>query len=80
MLQSLIQFGSPLLTNLLSLLKFWQEHYLHKDKDCTTLEKSSLIPFSYWKSTVSLLVADDENSSSSIIFHIKVRLARFTVY
>ena len=41
--------GKTLLRNLKSLLVFWQEHYLHKDKDCSTLEKSSLIPFTFWK-------------------------------
>ena len=41
--------GKTLLRNLRSLLVFWQEHYLHKDKDCSTLEKSSLIPFTFWK-------------------------------
>ena len=40
--------GKSLLTNLKLLLVFWQEHYLHKDKDCSTLEKSSLIPFTFW--------------------------------
>ena len=42
--------GSAMLENLRTLLQFWQEHYLHKDKDCTQLEKSSRIPFDYWKS------------------------------
>ena len=31
-----------LLTNLRSLLRFWQTHYLHnKDKDCNTLQRVS---------------------------------------
>jgi len=71
LLHCLVKFGNSLLSNLRCLLKFWQEHYLHKDKDCSTLEKSSLIPFSFWKSTVSILVSDDENSPSSILFYIK---------
>lgn len=75
MLNSLVEFGNPLLKNLRSLLVFWQEHYLHKDKDCTTLEKSSLIPFSYWKSTVAVLVNEDENDPSAINFYIKVRFS-----
>lgn len=33
------QHTSSLLQNLLELLHFWQEHYLHKDKDCSALEK-----------------------------------------
>ena len=74
LLHCLVKFGNSLLSNLRCLLKFWQEHYLHKDKDCSTLEKSSLIPFSFWKSTVSILVSDDENSPSSILFYIKVSL------
>ena len=72
MLNSLVEFGNTLLKNLRSLLVFWQEHYLHKDKDCTTLEKSSLIPFSYWKSTVAMLVNEDETEPSAINFYIKV--------
>ena len=51
--------GKTLLRNLKSLLVFWQEHYLHKDKDCSTLEKSSLIPFTFWKVFVTLF----DNSS-----------------
>jgi len=71
MLHCLVDFGNSLLCNMRSLLKFWQEHYLHKDKDCSTLVKNSLIPFSFWKSTVSMLVCDDENDASSILFYIK---------
>jgi len=63
--------GRPLLTNLRNLLVFWQEHYLHKDKDCSTLEKSSLVPFSYWKSTVAILTCDKESSPSSVSHYLK---------
>lgn len=31
-----------LLQNLRELLLFWQEHYLHKEKDCTALEKVNI--------------------------------------
>ena len=72
LLHSLVEYGNSLLTNMRSLLVFWQEHYLHKDKDCSTLEKSSLIPFSYWKSTVAILVSEDEEDPASIIFYLKV--------
>ena len=44
-----------------------QEHYLHKDKDCTQLEKSSQIAFHYWKSTVELLVQNTTCSFYSIL-------------
>ena len=42
-----------------------------KDKDCSTLEKSSLIPFSYWKSTVALLTSDKESSETAIVHYMK---------
>uniref|UniRef100_A0A6I8PFC2 Transient receptor potential cation channel subfamily C member 4 associated protein n=1 Tax=Ornithorhynchus anatinus TaxID=9258 RepID=A0A6I8PFC2_ORNAN len=41
------------LNNFHSLLRFWQQHYLHKDKDGSCLENSSRISFTYWKETVS---------------------------
>ena len=72
LLQSLRHYGNSLLANMRSLLQFWQEHYLHKDKDCSTLEKSSLIPFSFWKSTVAMLVSEDETDPNSILFYVKV--------
>ena len=31
-----------LLQNLRNLLLFWQDHYLHKDKDCSALQKVSI--------------------------------------
>jgi len=58
--------GKSLLRNLKALLVFWQEHYLHKDKDCSTLEKSSLIPFTFWKQTVEQLVSEDKTQPSAI--------------
>jgi len=58
--------GKSLLRNLKALLVFWQEHYLHKDKDCSTLEKSSLIPFTFWKKTVEQLVSEDKTQPTSI--------------
>merc|ERR1711997_1364013 len=64
--------GKSLLTNLKLLLVFWQEHYLHKDKDCSTLEKSSLIPFTFWKETVDQLVGEDHTKTTSILHWIQV--------
>ena len=43
---------------------------MHKDKDCTQLEKSSRIPFEYWKSTVELLTSDTPYNTSSILHYI----------
>lgn len=54
--------GANLMQNFRDLLLFWQDHYLHKDKDCTALEKSSRISFEYWKQTVSTLVQEDRTS------------------
>ena len=55
-----------MLENLRKLLKFWQVHYLHKDKDCTQLEKSSRIPFEYWKSTVEILTDGNPHNNLSL--------------
>jgi len=63
--------GKSLLMNLKKLLEFWQEHYLHKDKDCSTLEKSSLIAFAFWKATVDKLVSNDASSPTSILHYIQ---------
>ncbi|XP_072918401.1 short transient receptor potential channel 4-associated protein-like isoform X2 [Hemitrygon akajei] len=59
-----------LLNNFHSLLRFWQEHYLNKDKDSTCLENSSCINFSYWKETVSLLLCPDQTAPCAIISYI----------
>jgi len=61
---------SSILQNFRDLLKFWQDHYLHKDKDCSALEKSSKISFSYWKTTVSTLVSEDNSLPTSVSFYI----------
>ena len=63
--------GKSLLKNLKLLLVFWQEHYLHKDKDCSTLEKSSLIPFTFWKNTVDQLVSEDATQPTAILHYIQ---------
>ena len=65
--------GKGLLKNLKLLLVFWQEHYLHKDKDCSTLEKSSLIPFTFWKETVDQLVSENHSLPTSILHYIQVK-------
>ena len=66
------QAGKSLLKNLKLLLVFWQEHYLHKDKDCSTLEKSSLIPFTFWKETVDQLVSEDHTQPTAILHYLQV--------
>ncbi|KAJ1124725.1 hypothetical protein NDU88_003174 [Pleurodeles waltl] len=59
-----------ILNNFHSLLRFWQQHYLNKDKDSTCLENSSCISFSYWKETVSVLLSPDRTSPCAIISYI----------
>ncbi|XP_052817711.1 short transient receptor potential channel 4-associated protein-like isoform X2 [Mya arenaria] len=54
------------MTNFRDLLVFWQDHYLHKDKDCSALEKSSRISFDYWKQTVATLVSGDAENECAI--------------
>lgn len=61
--------GGSLLQNLLELLHFWQEHYLHKDKDCSALEKSSRISFQRWKAMVNTLVSEDITNPVSLVYH-----------
>ncbi|XP_012521164.1 PREDICTED: short transient receptor potential channel 4-associated protein [Propithecus coquereli] len=60
-----------LLNNFHNLLRFWQQHYLHKDKDSTCLENSSCISFSYWKETVSILLNPDRQSPSALVSYIE---------
>ncbi|KAM4691344.1 short transient receptor potential channel 4-associated protein [Rhinophrynus dorsalis] len=59
-----------ILNNFHSLLRFWQQHYLNKDKDSTCLENSSCINFSYWKETVSVLLSPDRTSPCAIVSYI----------
>ncbi|XP_054836127.1 short transient receptor potential channel 4-associated protein isoform X2 [Eublepharis macularius] len=59
-----------ILNNFHSLLRFWQQHYLNKDKDSTCLENSSCISFSYWKETVSILLSPDQTSPCAIVSYI----------
>lgn len=59
-----------LLRNFRDLLIFWQDHYLHKDKDCSALEKSSRISFDYWKQTVSILVDENKDLTTGILHYI----------
>ena len=37
--------GSTFMKNFRDLLVFWQDHYLHKDKDCSALERVRPSPF-----------------------------------
>ncbi|KAK8768171.1 hypothetical protein V5799_015368 [Amblyomma americanum] len=62
--------SGSLLQNLLELLHFWQEHYLHKDKDCSALEKSSRIGFHRWKAMVNMLVSEDITNPVSLVYHV----------
>ncbi|KAJ8412000.1 hypothetical protein AAFF_G00142670 [Aldrovandia affinis] len=69
------KYPGSLLNNFHNLLHFWQrhyltKHYLTKDKDCTSLENSSCIPFSYWKETVSVLLST-ENTACSVASYIE---------
>ncbi|ESO95002.1 hypothetical protein LOTGIDRAFT_215160 [Lottia gigantea] len=62
--------SSSVMRNFRDLLIFWQDHYLHKDKDCSALEKSSRISFLYWKQTVTTLVSEDKTELSAVINYI----------
>lgn len=59
------KYPGCLLNNFHNLLRFWQHHYLNKDKDSTCLENSSCIPFTYWKETVSVLLGTADSGRSS---------------
>jgi hypothetical protein len=59
-----------LLTNFKDLLVFWQNHYLHKDKDCAGLEQNSRIDFPYWKYTVELLLDPNTKNKSSLNYYL----------
>jgi Trpc4-associated protein len=61
--------AAPIMKNFRDLLMFWQDHYLHKDKDCSALEKSSRISFEYWKQSVNTLVSEDRNLENAIIHY-----------
>lgn len=60
-----------IMRNFRDLLSFWQEHYLHKDKDCSALEKSSRLQFDYWKETVSTLLSDDRTHDTSVLHYVE---------
>ncbi|XP_036387211.1 short transient receptor potential channel 4-associated protein-like [Megalops cyprinoides] len=64
------KYPGCLLNNFHNLLRFWQCHYLNKDKDSTSLENSSCISFSYWKETVSVLLSPDRTSPCAIASYI----------
>lgn len=52
---------------------FRQDHYLHKDKDCTQLDKSSRIPFAYWRKAVEDMVGEDKGSNLAILHYVADR-------
>ncbi|CAH1779910.1 unnamed protein product [Owenia fusiformis] len=62
--------GNTMMKNFRDLLVFWQEHYLHKDKDCSALEKSSRLSFEFWKQTVNELVSEDRTKKSAILHYV----------
>uniref|UniRef100_A0A8C8J880 Short transient receptor potential channel 4-associated protein n=1 Tax=Oncorhynchus tshawytscha TaxID=74940 RepID=A0A8C8J880_ONCTS len=64
------KYPGCLLNNFHNLLRFWQRHYLNRDKDSTCLENSSCIPFSYWNETVSVLLRSDRTSVCAIASYI----------
>ncbi|XP_077070478.1 transient receptor potential cation channel, subfamily C, member 4 associated protein b [Siphateles boraxobius] len=64
------KYPGCLLNNFHNLLRFWQHHYLNKDKDSTCLENSSCIPFTYWKETVSVLLGSGRSSQCAIATYI----------
>ncbi|XP_013785167.1 short transient receptor potential channel 4-associated protein-like [Limulus polyphemus] len=64
-----------LLENFRELLLFWKEHYLHKDKDCYSLEKSSRIVFKEWEDLVSLLLKEDSSNAHTLLFHMKTSVS-----
>uniref|UniRef100_A0A8C2FNQ6 Transient receptor potential cation channel, subfamily C, member 4 associated protein b n=1 Tax=Cyprinus carpio TaxID=7962 RepID=A0A8C2FNQ6_CYPCA len=64
------KYPGCLLNNFHNLLRFWQHHYLNKDKDSTCLENSSCIPFTYWKETVSVLLGSGRSSRCAIASYI----------
>uniref|UniRef100_A0A674EEV6 Transient receptor potential cation channel, subfamily C, member 4 associated protein b n=1 Tax=Salmo trutta TaxID=8032 RepID=A0A674EEV6_SALTR len=64
------KYPGCLLNNFHNLLRFWQRHYLNKDKDSTCLENSSCISFTYWKETVSVLLDSDPTSLCAIASYI----------
>ncbi|KAM4623198.1 short transient receptor potential channel 4-associated protein isoform 2-T2 [Discoglossus pictus] len=69
-MEYLEKYPGFILNNFHSLLRFWQQHYLNKDKDSTCLENSSCISFSYWKETVSVLLSRDRTSPCAIVSYI----------
>lgn len=65
-----------ILKNFRDLLLFWQDHYLHKDKDCSALERSSRISFDFWKGTVNILVAEEPDNPQAIIHYLETDFNR----
>ena len=70
--ETVMESGVSLLKNFRDLLIFWQEHYLHKDKDCSALERSSRIPFDVWTKTVLTLVNTDRSLETSLVHYLPI--------
>ena len=62
------------LNNFRQLLWFWREYYRNRGRDRLSLEFSSHIRFTEWKSVVSKLCAD--NGSKTALSHHLVRVPR----
>jgi len=60
----ILEDNVDVLDNFRQILWFWQEYYIHRGRDRLSLEFSSHIRFSEWKSVVSKLCADDESNVS----------------
>ncbi|XP_031558497.1 short transient receptor potential channel 4-associated protein-like isoform X2 [Actinia tenebrosa] len=59
-----------ILKNLRRLLEFWKTHYLKRGKDCSALEQSSCISFDQWKKVVDILLQDNIESTSSVLYYL----------
>eukprot|EP01028_Stygiella_incarcerata_P002984 TRINITY_DN15666_c0_g2_i1.p1 TRINITY_DN15666_c0_g2~~TRINITY_DN15666_c0_g2_i1.p1 ORF type:complete len:828 (-),score=178.61 TRINITY_DN15666_c0_g2_i1:62-2545(-) len=51
-----------------ALLHFWRRNYLRRGRDCHSLEKSTRIHFSHWRSVVGVLLSHDVLSPDSLYF------------
>eukprot|EP00111_Clytia_hemisphaerica_P024052 TCONS_00070896-protein len=59
-----------ILSNLYELLRFWRNHYLSRKKDCEQLEQSSSISFDQWRLVVDVMLNEDKNKRTSILYYL----------
>ena len=52
------------------LLCFWRNHYLSRKKDCEQLEQSSSISFDQWRLVVDVMLHEDKNKRTSILYYL----------